>query len=59
MIALGASCSFITPLEPSCLLVYGPGRYRFMDFTKVGLILTVLIYIIAILIVPWLWPLQM
>ena len=59
IIALGASCSFITPLEPSCLLVYGPGRYRFMDFTKVGLILTVLIYIIVIFMVPWLWPLQM
>lgn len=57
MIAVGASCSFITPLEPACLMVYGPGRYKFLDFVKVGSILTVLIYLIAILMVPWLWPL--
>jgi di/tricarboxylate transporter len=57
MIALGASCSFITPLEPSCLMVYGPGRYRFGDFVKVGSILTVLIYVLAILLVPRIWPL--
>jgi len=57
MIAVGASCSFITPLEPSCLMVYGPGRYKFMDFVKVGALLTVLIYLIAILMVPLIWPL--
>ncbi|MBN1430607.1 MAG: SLC13 family permease [Anaerolineae bacterium] len=57
MIAVGASCSFITPLEPSCLLVYGSGHYRFMDFIKVGIPLTILIYLIAIILVPLLWPL--
>jgi len=57
MIALGASCSFITPLEPACLMVYGPGNYRFFDFVKVGSILTILIFLIAIFMVPWLWPL--
>jgi di/tricarboxylate transporter len=57
MIAVGASCSFITPLEPACLMVYGPGNYRFFDFFKVGSILTLLIFVIAILMVPWLWPL--
>lgn len=58
MIAVAASCSYLTPLEPACLMVYGPGRYRFMDFLKVGAILTVLIYLVAILMVPRLWPLQ-
>lgn len=57
MIAVGASCSFLTPLEPSCLMVYGPGRYRFLDFLKVGFLLTVFIYLIAILIVPLIWKL--
>lgn len=57
MIAVGASCSFITPLEPACLIIYGPGRYKFMDFVKVGSVLTVLIYLIAILLVPLFWPL--
>ena len=56
MIAVAASTSFITPLEPSCLMVYGPGRYKFMDFIKVGSLLTLIIYIIAILIVPRVWP---
>jgi len=56
MIAVGASCSFITPLEPACLMVYGPGNYRFFDFVKVGSLLTVIIFLIAILMVPWLWP---
>lgn len=57
MIAIGASNSFITPLEPACLMVYGPGNYRFFDFVKVGSILTILIYAIAVLMVPWIWPL--
>jgi di/tricarboxylate transporter len=58
MIAIAASTSFITPLEPACLMVYGPGRYRFMDFVKVGGLLTLIIYLIAIVLVPWLWPLR-
>lgn len=58
MIAVGASCSFITPLEPACLMIYGPGRYKFVDFIKVGSILTVIIYLIAILLVPLFWPLR-
>lgn len=58
MIAVAASCSFLTPLEPSCLMVYGPGRYRFMDFLKVGALLTLVVYLIAILLVPNLWPVR-
>lgn len=58
MIAVAASCSYLTPLEPACLMVYGPGRYRFIDFIRVGAPLTVLIFTLAILLVPRLWPLQ-
>ena len=57
-VALAASCSFITPLEPSCLMVYGPGGYRFRDFIVVGLPLTVFIMIVTLIMVPWLWPLR-
>jgi di/tricarboxylate transporter len=57
MIVVGASTSFLTPLEPACLMVYGPGNYRFADFLKVGSILSLLIFIIAIILVPLLWPL--
>jgi di/tricarboxylate transporter len=58
MIAFAASCSFITPLEPSCIMVYGAGRYRFADFLKVGTLLTLIIYLIVILLVPIVWPLN-
>ena len=57
MIAIGAATSYITPLEPACMMVYGPGNYRFMDFVKVGSLLTVIIFGIALLMVPVLWPL--
>ena len=57
MIAVGAATSYITPLEPACLMVYGPGNYRFMDFIKVGSILTLLIFGLAMLLVPIFWPL--
>lgn len=58
MIAVAASCSFLTPLEPACLLVYGPGRYKFTDFARVGAPLVVLIFLIAFWLVPRYWPLK-
>ena len=58
VVAVAASCSYLTPLEPSCLMVYGPGRYKFTDFLKVGALLTILIYVIAIVLVPQVWPLN-
>lgn len=57
MIAVGASTSFITPLEPACLMVYGLGHYRFFDFVKVGFLLTLFIFGVAVLLVPIIWPL--
>lgn len=57
MIAVAASTSYLTPLEPACLMVYGPGRYRFTDFVKVGGLLTLVIYLLAIILTPLLWPL--
>ncbi len=55
-ITVAASNSFITPLEPSCLLVYGPGRYRFGDFVRVGTGLTLITMLSALLIIPLVWP---
>lgn len=57
LVAVAASCSYLTPLEPSCLMVYGPGGYRFSDFPRYGGVLTVLIGLMAVAGVPWLWPL--
>jgi di/tricarboxylate transporter len=56
MIAVSASCSFITPLEPACLIIYGPGHYKFLDFTKVGALLTLIVYAISVVLVPIFWP---
>jgi di/tricarboxylate transporter len=57
-IALAASCSFVTPLEPSCMLVFGPGRYRFSDFFRLGGPLTVLMLAVLLVLVPWAWPME-
>ena len=56
-VTYAASCSFLTPLEPACVLVYTPGRYRFVDFLKVGSILTIAVFAIVIWLVPIFWPL--
>jgi di/tricarboxylate transporter len=55
-VTYAASFSFITPLEPACVLVYTPGRYRFMDFVKIGTILTVIVFVVSIILVPIFWP---
>jgi di/tricarboxylate transporter len=54
-VALAASHSFLTPLEPSCLLVASPGRYRFADFPRLGFALTVLAMAITVAVVPVFW----
>ena len=56
-IMLAASVSFITPFEPSCILVYGPGKYRFLDFVKVGLGLTIVLTVAVLLALPLFWSL--
>lgn len=58
MVAVAASASYLTPLEPSCLMVYSAGRYRFTDFLRVGGLLVLVIYALSILLVPALWPLH-
>ncbi len=57
-IMLAASVSFVTPFEPSCILVYGPGKYRFVDFLKVGSGLTVVLAIVVLLLLPVFWPMH-
>src|SRR5687768_12598218 len=55
-VTYAASFSFITPLEPACVLVYTPGRYRFMDLVKIGSILTVIVFVVSMFLVPIFWP---
>lgn len=56
-IALATSTAFITPLgHPVNILVMGPGGYRFRDYVKVGLPLTILLSIVVIVLLPLIWP---
>jgi di/tricarboxylate transporter len=57
-VMLAASVSFLTPFEPSCLLVYGPGKYRFRDFVLVGGGLTLLLSVLVLCLIPVFWPLD-
>ncbi len=50
-VAYAASASFITPLGyQTNLMVYGPGGYKFKDFMRIGLPLTILYFVVTILI---------
>jgi di/tricarboxylate transporter len=56
-VTLAGSCSFMTPLEPAAMLVFGAGRYRFGDFVRVGAPVTLAAVALIGLLVPVLWPL--
>jgi di/tricarboxylate transporter len=56
MVTLSASLSFITPLEPASLLVFGVGKYQFRDFAVVGLPLTLIALAMLVFLVPIVWP---
>ncbi|HEY9421939.1 MAG TPA: SLC13 family permease [Thermoanaerobaculia bacterium] len=58
LVTISASLSFVTPFEPSCLIVYGPGKYRFRDFVISGTPLTALVIVVILLLVPLIWPLR-
>ncbi len=57
-VAVSGSMAFLTPIgHQANMLVMGPGGYRFTDYTRVGLPLALLLSVIAILLLPVLWPL--
>ena len=56
-VAVAAVASFFTPIgHHGNLLIYGPGQYRFSDFLRVGVPLTLLAAVIVAIIAPMLWP---
>lgn len=56
-VAMAAVTSFFTPIgHHGNLLIYGPGRYQFGDFVRVGVPLTLLVAVIVSLMAPLLWP---
>ena len=58
-VAMAASASFTSPIShPANILVMGPGGYRFVDYLKVGVPLTIVVFITVMILLPILWPLQ-
>ena len=56
-IGIAASCAFTTPVAtPPNTLILGPGKFRFMDYVKVGLPLVVVSMIVCTVIIPLVWP---
>ncbi len=58
-IAIGASSSFLTPIGyQTNTMVYGIGGYRFGDYARLGLPLSIVMVIVAMVVIPIAWPLR-
>ena len=56
-VCFGASASFLTPMGyQTNLMVFGPGRYKFIDFIKAGLPLSIIYWMLAFYFIPIFWP---
>ncbi len=56
-VAVSASAAFLSPVGHSAnILVMGPGGYRFADYTKVGIPLTLVVLVVVLLVLPIFWP---
>jgi di/tricarboxylate transporter len=58
-VALGAACDFLTPIGHQCnTLVMGPGGYRFGDYARLGLPLSLIVVAVGIPMIALVWPLR-
>ena len=58
-VAIGAGCDFLTPIGHQCnTLVMGPGGYRFSDYPRLGLPLSLLVVVVAVPMLMLVWPLH-
>jgi di/tricarboxylate transporter len=58
-VAIGCACDFLTPIGHQCnTLVMGPGGYRFGDYWRLGLPLSVLVVVVASVLIPIVWKLE-
>ncbi len=58
-VAIGAACDFLTPIGHQCnTLVMGPGGYRFGDYWRLGLPLSILVVVVGSGLVALFWPLS-
>jgi di/tricarboxylate transporter len=57
-VAVAASASFLTPISyQTNLMVYGPGGYKFSDYARLGVPLTLIVIAGIVFLLPRLWPL--
>ena len=57
-VVIAAATSFLMPIgHQANVLVFGPGGYKFGDYTKVGVWLNIIIFIIVAITLPIIWPL--
>jgi di/tricarboxylate transporter len=55
-VAMASVVAFLTPIgHHGNLLVYGPGRYKFSDFVKVGTPLTAICAVVVVVLAPLIW----
>ena len=56
-VAIGAACDFLTPIGHQCnTLVMGPGGYRFGDYWRLGLPLSVIVLLVGVPLIAFFWP---
>ena len=56
VVAVGASCAFLTPIGHQCnTVVMGPGNYKFTDYWRLGLPLDILIIAVSIPMILFVW----
>jgi di/tricarboxylate transporter len=56
-VAIGAACDFLTPIGHQCnTLVMGPGGYRFGDYWRLGLPLSIIVVIVGVPLIALVWP---
>lgn len=57
-VAISASCAFLTPIgHQSNTLVMEPGGYKFGDYWRLGLPMSILVIAISVPVILWVWPL--
>jgi di/tricarboxylate transporter len=58
-VAFGAASDFLTPIgHQNSTLVMGPGGYRFSDYWRLGLPLSILVAVLGTALILLWWPLQ-